>query len=408
MQNNSINIFKRAEKVIPGGIYGHVAPAAGLPDSFPHYCKKARGHTFVDVDGKDWIDFMCGFGTILHGYSNQEIETAAKVQREMGAVFNQPSEKMVELAEILVDRINFADWAVFAKNGSDLTTWAIRVARQFTQRPYIVKAKGAYHGVDAWCDPGMGGRIPSDRQDILEFEWNDTDQLRSIFKKYGNKIAGVILTPYHHPAFAKSEMPHATFWQEVSVICEKEGSLLILDDVRAGGRLHDDGSHRYFDFVPDLAVYSKALGNGYTISACVGKKNQKSASSEVFLTGSCWNDAVAMAAAITSLSISTREQVAEQVLAKGTYFCNKLTEVAKKFDIPLSMTGPASMPYPFIEDDHNLFKIQGFCRLCAGAGLYFHPHHNWFISNSHTFESLDLAIQKTAQVLEETNGKIDN
>ena len=81
-----------------------------------------------------------------------------------------------------------------------------------------------------------------------------------------------------------------------------------------------------------------------------------------------------MAASIASLSISKRDQVAEEVLAKGTYFCSKLTDVAKSFDIPLSMTGPTSMPYPFIENDDNLFKIQEFCRLCAGEGLYFHPH----------------------------------
>ena len=102
---------------------------------------------------------MCGFGAILHGYSNPEIEEAVELQKQNGAVFNQPAEVMVELAESLVENIDFADWAVFAKNGSDLTTWAIRVAREKTQRKFIVKVKGAYHGVDAWCDPGYGGRI---------------------------------------------------------------------------------------------------------------------------------------------------------------------------------------------------------------------------------------------------------
>ena len=399
MQNNSSNFFKRAQQVIPGGIYGHVAPAAGLPDCFPHYCQEAAGHTFTDVDGKEWLDFMCGFGAILHGYSNPEIEEAASKQRDRGAVFNQPSPVMVELAEKLVSRIEFADWAVFAKNGSDLTTWAIRVARQYTQRPLIVKAKGAYHGVDAWCDPGMGGRIPSDRQDILEFDWNDADQLKSLFKRYGDQIAGVILTPFHHPAFAQSVMPLSGFWEEVSSQCQAYGALLVLDDVRAGGRLHDQGSHEFFNFTPDLAVYSKALGNGYAISACVGKNDFKASSSEVFLTGSCWNDAVAMTAASVSLSIAERDGVAGQVMNKGAYFCSKLTEIAQEHNIPLSMTGPASMPYPIIEQDENLFKIQQFCRFCAEEGLYFHPHHNWFISNSHTIESLDLALQKASEAL---------
>ena len=134
MKSESEIIFERAKKVIPGGIYGHVAPAAGLPDSFPHYCRKATGYVFEDVDGKEWIDFLCGFGAILHGYANQEIDTAVDEQRKLGMVFNQPAEVMVDLAEALVEKIDFADWAVFAKNGSDLTTWAIRVAREKTQR----------------------------------------------------------------------------------------------------------------------------------------------------------------------------------------------------------------------------------------------------------------------------------
>ena len=405
MKSNSELIFQRAKKVIPGGIYGHVAPAAGLPDCFPHYCKKASGYKFEDVDGKEWIDFMCGFGAILHGYSNVEIERAATSQREMGTVFNQPSEVMVELAEILVQRIDFADWAVFAKNGSDLTTWAIRVAREKTKRKYIIKAKGAYHGVDSWCDPGLGGRIPSDRQEILEFNWNDPDHLSSLFKKFPNQIAAVILTPYHHPSFQRSEMPTAGFWETVSATCKKEEAFLILDDVRAGGRLHDGGSHRFFNFTPDLAVYSKGLGNGYAISACVGKAEHKLASAEVFLTGSCWNDAVAMAAAITSLKISEREGVAKQVLSKGKYFCDQLESVARKQNFPLTMTGPSSMPYPFVEGDSNLFKIQEFCRLCAEEGLYFHPHHNWFISNAHTFESIDNSIIKASLAIDKLSRK---
>ena len=147
-------------------------------------------------------------------------------------------------------------WAVFAKNGSDITTWAIRVAREKSKRKYIIKAKGAYHGVDAWCDPGIGGRIASDRNEILEFEWNDLCMLQDIIIKNDNKIACIIMTPYHHPSFAPSELPADDFWSSVRNLCDERDIALILDDVRCGGRLSGGGSHCYFDFTPDLSVYS--------------------------------------------------------------------------------------------------------------------------------------------------------
>lgn len=400
-RDKSDSLFSRALNVIPGGIYGHVSPIAGLPRFFPHYTQKASGFKFVDVDGNEWIDFMCGFGAILHGYSNPEIEESVNDQRSMGSVFNQPSPLMVDLAESLTNAIDFAKWAVFAKNGSDLTTWALRVAREYTGRPYVIKAKGAYHGVDAWCDPGFGGRIESDRSSILEFSWNDLNEFKKLLSEYDNQISSVILTPYHHAAFAPSILPSDHFWSDVEKECRSKGIILILDDVRAGGRLHEYGSHKYFDFCPDLSIYSKGLGNGYGISACAGAEFLRGASKEVFLTGSCWNDAFAMAAAIKSIEISLRDSVAQSVLAKGEYFCNGLIERAQEFDLPLTMTGPSSMPYPWFKGDEDLFRIQKFCELSAKQGLYFHPHHNWFISNALEYGDLDLTLELAGYAMKE-------
>jgi glutamate-1-semialdehyde 2,1-aminomutase len=150
-----------------------------------------------------------------------------------------------------------------------------------------------------------------------------------------------------------------------------------------------------------MAVYSKGLGNGYAISACVGKDFLKDASKEVFLTGSCWNDAVAMAAAIKSLEISHSEDVAESILAKGDYFVKGMAEKASENELPFILTGPASMPYPWFEGDENLFRIQKFCEIAAGKGLYFHPHHNWFISNAHEQNDLDEAIDLAGEAMSE-------
>ena len=399
-RTQSDELFERARKVVPGGIYGHVSPAAGLPRYFPHFCDYGQGSRFVDIDGNEWLDFMCGFGAILHGYNHPEIEEAVTLQREKGSVFNQPSSLMVELAETLVAKVDFAEWAVFAKNGSDLTTWAIRVARESTGRPLVIKAKGAYHGVDSWCDPGHGGRIPDDRASIIEFEWNDLESLSLIMSENDGKIAAIVLTPYHHAAFAPSELPASGFWAGVEELCRRNGVVLILDDVRCGGRLHGGGSHRYFGFTPDLAVYSKALGNGYAISACVGKEPLRKASMEVFLTGSCWNDAVAMAAALKSLELSEREDVAKSVLEKGRQLTEGLERTAAKHGKTLRMTGPSSMPYPWFEGDTNLFEIQKFCQICAEEGIYFHPHHNWFVGNAHDSKSIEQALCVADRALE--------
>mgnify|MGYP001164894900 CR=1 FL=1 len=217
--------------------------------------------------------------------------------------------------------------------------------------------------------------------------------------KHEDKVAALILTPYHHATFAPSELAAEGFWAEVESLCSRYGTILILDDVRCGGRLHSRGSHRYFGFTPDLAVYSKALGNGYAISACVGKESFRKPSMEVFLTGSCWNDALAMAAALKSLELAERENAADAILQKGTLLSEGLERVADNHGQALRMTGPPSMPYPWFEGDDNLFKIQTFCQLCAEDRIYFHPHHNWFLSNAHDSESIEQAIAVAEKAL---------
>ena len=391
-RTRSNELFRRACKVVPGGIYGHVAPATGLPHAFPHYADSAEGCSFRDVDGNEWLDFMCGYGAVLLGHRDTEVEEAAERQRRDGAVLNQPTARMVELAELLVDRIDFADWAVFAKNGSDVTTWATRVAREHTGRSFILKAKEAYHGVDAWCDPGLGGRIPADRSHVAEFSWNDLDELGDLMNRCEDEVAAVVLTPYHHPAFYPSEMPSEGFWHGVQELCREKGVVLILDDVRAGLRLHDGGSHRFFDFTPDLACYSKALGNGYAISACVGREEYRKAAGNVFLTGSCWNDAVSMAAALKCLEVSARRKVVGNLEILGRRLAEGLESAANENGFNFRMTGPPAMPFPWFQEDENLYLLQEFCSYCCERGVFFHPHHNWFLCGAHDEYAIDDAL----------------
>ena len=385
-------LFERAVRVIPGGIYGHTSPAAGLPGVFPYFAESAEGCRFRDVDGNVYLDFMCGFGPIVLGYHHPEVEEAAARARAKGNLYNQPSGGMVELAELLVGRIDFADWAVFAKNGSDVTTWALQVAREATGRKKILMVKGAYHGVDAWCAPGFGGIIEEDRMHIHRFRWNDREGFRALADGLGNEVAAVIATPYHHPSFAPSEMPEAGFFADIRAECDRRGMVFVLDDIRTGFRLHAGGSHRCFGFEPDIACYCKAIANGYPISAAVGRESLKTAAAKVFLTGSYWNNADAMAAAAACLRVIEREGIPARIEAAGDRLCRGLTEAAARHGFDLRCSGPRAAPYPHFEGDRDLRLMQRFCSLAVSRGAFFHPHHNWFLGAAHDEASIDEAV----------------
>ncbi len=387
----SLQLFERAARVVPGGIYGHTSPIAALPGASPYFATRAEGCRYYDVDGNSYLDFMCGYGPIILGYHHPAVEEAATVQRARGSVFNHPVEVMVELAEQLTNQIDFADWAVFAKNGSDVTTWAVQVARQATGRRKILKVSGAYHGVDAWCTPGWGGVIEEDRTHVHSFAWNDLEAFQNLLSEHHEDVAAVVVTPYHHPSFAASVLPAPGFHQTIAQTCRKKGIVFILDDIRVGFRLHPGGSHRLFDFQPDIACYCKALGNGYPISAAAGRSSLKNAASKVFLTGSYWNNGEAQAAALTCLRILNQEDVPKRLELLGSRLSERLTRSASDHGFTFHLTGPLAAPYPVFDNDPNLHLIQEFCRLAIARGVFFHPHHNWFLSAAHNEEVIDEA-----------------
>jgi len=394
-------LFERALQVVPGGIYGHTSPAAGLPGVFPYFAESAEGCRFTDVDGNVYLDFMCGFGPIVLGYRHPEVEEAAAEAKAKGNLYNQPSRGFVELAELLVERVDFADWAVFGKNGSDVTTWALQVAREATGRKKILMLKGAYHGVDAWCAPGYGGIIEEDREHIHRFGWNDPASLCGMLESLSGQVAAVFVTPYHHPSFAPSEMPENNFLSLVQKECNSRGIVMILDDIRTGFRLHSGGSHRSFGFEPDIACYCKALANGFPISAAVGRNALKAAAAKVFLTGSYWNNADAMAAAKVCLQIIERENVPAKIEAMGNRLCRGLIEQAARNGFALQCTGPRAAPYPFFKEDRDLRVMQEFCTKAVRKGAFFHPHHNWFLSAAHDEASIDEAIAIASECFSE-------
>ena len=142
----------RAQRVIPGGMYGHLN-VARLPPGYPQFFARAEGATLWDVDGNAYVDFMCAYGPMVLGYGNREVEGAAAAQRALGDVLTGPSERLVELVEKLVGMVAHADWALFQRNGTDATTLCVVVARAATKKRKILVARGAYHGSAPWGTP---------------------------------------------------------------------------------------------------------------------------------------------------------------------------------------------------------------------------------------------------------------
>lgn len=397
----SKELFKRAVEVLPMGIPGHLGPTQSqfIPTSaFPFYAQKAEGSYFWDLDGNKYIDYMCAYGPNVLGYNNKVVDEAAQKQMKQGNCMALPGAVQVELAEKLCNTIEIADWAFFMKNGGDATSFSVMIARAATGRDKIIRVEGGYHGVAPWTQgKGSPGVADQEVSNNLIVPWNDLAALRKTVEAHKGEIAGFISTPYDHRAFEDNQLPADGYWEGVRKICDDNGIVLIIDDVRCGFRLSMKGSAEYFGFKPDLACYCKALANGYNISAVVGIDSLKSSAANVFYTGSYWSSSVPMAAAVACIDELHRLDAPKLMIQKGEKLTNGLVKAAHSHKIDMRISGVPSMFYMRIANDNSLMMQQEFCAECAKRGVFFVSHHNHFINCSLS----DDDIEKTLEIADE-------
>ncbi len=393
----SKEIFNKAVKFIPSGIYGHLGPSNGcfIPVShFPFYVKRAKDSYIYDVDDNRFIDYMCAYGPNIIGYNNKMVNDAAKEQMDKADCTVLPSELMVDLAELLVNTVHSADWAFFAKNGGDTTNLAVMTARAHTNRKKILKFDGGYHGVVQWTQHmGYKGIIEEDLSNVISIPFNDIDAFKKVIDKNKDEIACLISTPYHHPAMADNELPKEGFWKEIRRICTEEGIILIIDDVRCGFRLNVKGSDYHYGFEADMICFCKALANGFNISALMGKDFLKATISDVFYTGSYWLSAVPMAAAIENIKYMVDIDVAKVVTEKGIKLTEGIKKVAKENGYEMIITGEPSMWFMRLNNDDSGVLHQKWVSECVRRGVFFTNHHNQFINSSLTEEDIEFTIK---------------
>jgi glutamate-1-semialdehyde 2,1-aminomutase len=393
----SHELFGRAAKVIPGGIYGHQGPANGcfIPAAaFPYFSERAKGAYFWDVDGNRFIDYMCAYGPNILGYCDDDVDNAAIEQARKGNCVTAPSAKLVEFAETLVDTVDMADWAFFMKNGGDATTFAIMIARAATNRKKVILVRGNYHGVAPWAQGiGCGGVIEEDAANVLYVDWNDAQQIEDLIKRYPGEIACFMSTPYWHGNFAENALPAEGYWQAVRKLCTDNGIVLAIDDVRCGFRLDIAGSDKYFGFKADLICFCKAIANGWNVSAICGADSLKSAATDVFYTGSYWLSAAPFAAGLACIEKMKKLGGPAVLHEYGKKLTDGLVRVAKMNGCTLIVSGAPSMFYLCIADDPSFSLHQRWVAECVKRGVYITNHHNHFVNYALTDEDIKYTLE---------------
>ena len=266
----SRSLQPRAHALIPGGGHTYAKGDDQYPEQAPGFIVRGKGCHVWDLDGNEFIEYGMGLRSVTLGHAFEPVVEAAYRQMQLGANFNRPAAIEVELAEAMLEIIDGADMVKFAKNGSDVTTAAVKLARAYTGRDLIAICRDQpFFSTDDWFigTTAMNAGIPRAIAEMtLQFGYNDLQSLRELFDRHSGQIACVLFE-------AEAITPPApNFLYQVKQLCEKNGSVLIFDEMITGFRWHLGGAQKFHGVVPDLSTFGKALGNGFAIAALVGRR----------------------------------------------------------------------------------------------------------------------------------------
>ena len=404
--DKSMALYAEARTLVPGGVAGIRRPYNFVEGEYPIFFEEGKGGRIRDVDGNDYIDYLCAYGPIILGYREEEVDNAVIDQiRNKGICFSLTQSPQNELVRQLQELIPCCEMAAIVKTGSDATTIAIRVARAYTGKLKV--ARCGYHGWHDWCVEVKGGIPEKFYEDIIEFHYNDLDQLEDILKANANDMAAIIVTPVGHPLGAEVQMPKPGYLEGVRELADKYGCVLIFDEIRSGFRCALGGAQELFGVTPDLATFGKAMANGYAIAALVGKREIMNVlTKEVFLSSTYFPNSDAQIAALKTIEILKRDKVLEVVAAKGHKFAAEVEKVVAGSGIPARFSGAPWMPFiTFPKDDTGLYKklrVEFYTQLIR-RGVFLQPYHHGYICYRHTDEDLAFTVGAIKESLAELN-----
>ena len=343
-------LYEEAKKVIPGGTQLlSKRPEMFLPDLWPVYYSKAKGCKIWDLDGKEYYDVSyMGIGANVLGYANDEVDEAAQEAIKNGGMCTLNAPEEVYLTQELLKLHPWAGGIRYAKAGGEAMALAVRIARAYTKKDIILFC--GYHGWHDWyLAANLSNKAALDDQHIpgldplgvpselagtnLPFHYNAIQEFEALIKKHDGKIAAVVMEP------VRNDYPKDGFLEKIRAVTQEKGIVLVFDEITAGFRLCAGGSHRVLGVEPDMAVFAKAMTNGYPLSAIIGRKDVMEAAQGTFISSTFYTERIAFAATLRSVQLYQKYHVWEKQSEYGEMVQTGWKDAARKVGIEIEVGG---------------------------------------------------------------------
>ncbi|CEG28046.1 glutamate-1-semialdehyde 2,1-aminomutase [Bacillus sp. B-jedd] len=414
--DKSIEAFKEAKKLMPGGVNSPVRAFKSV-DMDPIFMARGKGSKIYDIDGNEYIDYVLSWGPLILGHTNDRVVEAIKKVAELGTSYGAPTLMENELAKLVIDRVPSIEVIRMVSSGTEATMSALRLARGFTGRNKILKFEGCYHGhgdsllikagsgVATLGLPDSPGVPEGVAKNTITVPYNDLDSVRYAFKEFGEDIAGVIVEPVAGNMGVVPPLPG--FLEGLREVTSEYGALLIFDEVMTGFRVGYNCAQGYFGVTPDITCLGKVIGGGLPVGAYGGRAEimeQIAPSGPIYQAGTLSGNPLAMTAGYETLSQLSPEDYKEfgrkaDLLEKG------LKEAALKYEIPHRINRAGSMIGIFFTNEvvkdyesaktSNLEFFGQYYREMANQGVFLPPSQfeGLFLSTAHTDEDIEKTIK---------------
>jgi len=422
------DLFDRAKRVLPGGVNSPVRAFRAVGGS-PFFVARGHGSSLADVDGNEYVDYVCSWGALILGHAHPVVRAAVAQAVERGWTYGAPCDAEVELAEEVRRRMPSLEMMRFVNSGTEATMAAVRLARAATGRDLIIKFDGCYHGhADSFLVKAGSGvatfglpdspGVPAELAHLtLTAPFNDARTVADLFHKHADKIAAVIVEPY--VGNAGFIAPDPDFHPALRLLCDRHGALLIFDEVMTGFRVAAGGAQQQLGVTPDLTTLGKIVGGGFPVGVYGGRAelmHRIAPEGPVYQAGTMSGNPVAMAAGLATLRETARPGFYEALELRTDRLVAGIAAVAASHGVPASVSHAGSMwgiyltpgPVRNYDDarqtDTALFARWHKAALARGVFLAPSSFEAAFVSSAHSEADIAFTIRELDAALGEARG----